>query len=117
MPEVPAPEQLEDWQISMRRVIAGLADRANHEDLETWVERPHPIDLLGNQLSSASLDHAMWFHRPLREDEWLLYTLESPSMSGARGLTTGRFYRRDGTLVASVVQEGLFRLRSEPDAD
>lgn len=73
--------------------------------------RPHPIELLGNQIESASLDHAMWFHRPLRADEWLLYTQESPSMSGARGLTNGLFYRRDGTLVASVVQEGLFRLR------
>ena len=71
--------------------------------------RPHPIDLLGDQIESASLDHAMWFHRPLRADEWLLYSQESPSMSGARGLTTGHFFQRDGTLVASVVQEGLFR--------
>lgn len=74
--------------------------------------RPHPIELLSNKIESASLDHAMWFHRPLRADEWLLYAQESPSMSGARGLTNGLFYRRDGTLVASVVQEGLFRIRS-----
>ena len=67
--------------------------------------------LLGDEIESASLDHAMWFHRPLRADEWLLYSQQSPSMAGARGLTNGLFYRRDGTLVASVVQEGLFRIR------
>ena len=72
--------------------------------------RPHPIEMLSDRIQNASLDHAMWFHRPLRADEWLLYSQESPSMSGARGLTQGRFFRRDGTLVASVVQEGLFRI-------
>jgi acyl-CoA thioesterase-2 len=55
--------------------------------------------------------HAMWFHRPFRMDEWLLYDVESPSANGARGLVTGRFYAQDGTLVASVVQEGLIRDR------
>jgi acyl-CoA thioesterase II len=73
--------------------------------------RPHPFGLLDGSTEMASLDHAMWFHRPLRADEWLLYSQESPSMSGSRGFTMGHFYRRDGTLVASVVQEGLFRLR------
>ena len=58
----------------------------------------------------ASLDHAMWFHRPFRADEWLLYDLMSPSASGGRGLGEGRIYRADGTLVVSVVQEGLVRL-------
>ena len=58
----------------------------------------------------ASLDHAMWFHRPFRADEWLLYDCSSPSASGARGLTTGRFFARDGRLVATVVQEGLLRV-------
>jgi acyl-CoA thioesterase II len=58
----------------------------------------------------ASLDHAMWFHRPFRADEWLLYDQESPSASGARGLAEGRIYRRDGTLAVSVVQEGLVRI-------
>jgi len=169
MPNMPPPEDLEDWQTNMRRVVAKLDDRKAHQNLAEWVERPraiesrhvepmdyfggvqppthdiwvrangtlpddlllhqcivayasdmtlidtaarpHPIELLGDQIESASLDHAMWFHRPLRADEWLLYTQESPSMSGARGLTNGLFYRRDGTLVASVVQEGLFRLR------
>ena len=60
-------------------------------------------------VSLASLDHAMWFHRPFRADEWLLYVQESPNAGGGRGLATGRLYRDDGTLVASVVQEGLIR--------
>ena len=72
--------------------------------------RPHPIALLDSKTEMASLDHAMWFHRPLRADDWLLYSQESPSMSGSRGFTMGHFYQRDGTLVASVVQEGLFRV-------
>ncbi|WP_328607839.1 acyl-CoA thioesterase II [Amycolatopsis sp. NBC_00345] len=59
----------------------------------------------------ASLDHALWFHRPFRADEWLLYDCTSPSASGARGLATGRFFAQDGTLVATVVQEGLLRVR------
>jgi acyl-CoA thioesterase-2 len=58
----------------------------------------------------ASLDHAMWFHQPFRADEWLLYDQESPSASGGRGLAEGRIFRADGTLVVSVVQEGLVRL-------
>lgn len=62
--------------------------------------RPHPIDLFDAGLETASLDHAMWFHRPLRADEWLLYSQESPSMSGARGLTNGHFFRRDGVLIS-----------------
>ncbi|WP_429034200.1 acyl-CoA thioesterase [Bradyrhizobium sp. I1.14.4] len=59
----------------------------------------------------ASLDHAMWFHRPFRADEWLLYAHDSPSAQGARGLTRGLIFKRDGTLVASVVQEGSVRER------
>ncbi len=58
----------------------------------------------------ASLDHAMWFHRPFRADDWLLYTCFSPTATGSRGLATGRFTRPDGTLVATTVQEGLVRL-------
>lgn len=58
----------------------------------------------------ASLDHALWFHRPFRADEWFLYDCASPSASGARGLATGRFFARDGTLIATVVQEGLLRI-------
>lgn len=58
----------------------------------------------------ASLDHALWFHRPFRADEWFLYDCVSPSASGARGLATGRFFAKDGTLIATVVQEGLLRI-------
>jgi acyl-CoA thioesterase-2 len=65
-----------------------------------------------DDISMASLDHAMWFERPFRADEWLLYSTRSPSASGGRGLATGRFYTRDGRQVCSVVQEGLIRVRS-----
>jgi acyl-CoA thioesterase-2 len=58
----------------------------------------------------ASLDHALWFHRPFRADEWFLYDSASPTASGARGLATGRFFAADGTLIATVVQEGLLRV-------
>jgi acyl-CoA thioesterase-2 len=57
----------------------------------------------------ASLDHAMWFHRPLRADEWLLYHQKSPSAQGARGLAEGNIYRQDGALAVTVIQEGLIR--------
>ena len=62
------------------------------------------------EVQIASLDHAIWFHRPARLDDWLLYDQNSPSASGARGLATGRIFTRDGTLVATVVQEGLLRV-------
>jgi acyl-CoA thioesterase II len=65
---------------------------------------------LGQDVMAASLDHAMWFHRPFRADDWVLCDYTSPSASGARGLATGRFFSRDGTLIANVVQEGLLRL-------
>lgn len=61
-------------------------------------------------ISMASLDHAMWFHRQFRADDWLLYVSSSSSASGGRGLATGQFYSRDGRLVASVTQEGMIRL-------
>lgn len=70
--------------------------------------RPHPI-AFDEELQLASLDHAMWFHRRVRADEWLLYAQESPSMAASRGFTTGRFFSRDGQLLVSVAQEGLFR--------
>ena len=59
----------------------------------------------------ASLDHALWLHRPFRADEWMLYSQDSPNLHGSRGLSRGLIYRQDGTLVASVMQEGLVRLR------
>ena len=75
---------------------------------------PHAISWFDPRFQMASLDHAMWFHRPFRADEWLLYVQESPSASGARGFAMGHIFRLDGTLAVSVVQEGLIRLRGRP---
>jgi len=75
--------------------------------------RPHGIHFIDEEYQIASLDHAMWFHRPFRADEWLLYDQESPIMANARGFTTAHLYTRRGELVCSVAQEGLFRKRVE----
>jgi acyl-CoA thioesterase-2 len=71
---------------------------------------PHGKTIFSN-LQVASLDHAMWFHRPLRFDDWLLFAQDSPSASGARGFNRGAIFARDGRLIASVAQEGLIRPR------
>ena len=71
----------------------------------------HGMTISDPRLQSASLDHTIWFHRRFRADEWLLYDQVSPSASGGRGLAIGRVFTQDGTLVASVAQEGLIRLR------
>jgi len=73
--------------------------------------RRHALTWFDPDLKVASLDHAIWFHRPFRADEWLLYEIESPNTGGARGLNFGYIYRPDGTLVASLAQEGLMRVR------
>ncbi len=72
---------------------------------------PHGRMVFDPDLQAASLDHAMWFHRPFRADDWLLYAEDSPSASGGRGFNRGNLFSRDGRLVASVAQEGLIRLR------
>ncbi len=72
---------------------------------------PHGVRISDPALQSASLDHTIWFHRPFRADEWLLYDQVSPSASGARGLAIGRLFTQDGRLVATVAQEGLVRPR------
>ena len=72
----------------------------------------HGTTIFDPSIQVASLDHAMWFHRPCRLDDWLLYTQDSPSASGARGLTRGNIFTRQGELVASVAQEGLIRKRA-----
>ena len=72
---------------------------------------PHGVMVSSPAVQSASLDHSIWFHRPFRADEWLLYDQASPSASGARGLALGRVFTRDGRLAASVAQEGLIRPR------
>jgi len=73
---------------------------------------PHGISYYTHNVQMASLDHALWFHRPFRVDEWLLYSFDSPTAQGARGLARGQIFSRDGRLVASTAQEGLIRLRS-----
>lgn len=73
---------------------------------------PHPVSAL--EMQSASLDHAVWFHRSFRMDEWLLFELDSPVASGARAVGRGLLYTVDGELVASCVQEGLLRPRPRP---
>lgn len=72
----------------------------------------HGFGLFDGRFQSASLDHAMWFHRPFRMDEWLLYSHESPSMSSSRGFAEGSIFTEGGRLVASVAQEGLLRRRA-----
>jgi acyl-CoA thioesterase-2 len=75
---------------------------------------PHGRTLFEKSIMAASLDHALWFHRPFRADDWLLYAQDSPNMSGARGFSRGQIFASDGTLVASVAQEGLVRERRQP---
>ena len=70
---------------------------------------PHDLPEGNHAVQMASIDHAMWFHRPFRVDEWLLYDQHSPSASGARGFAQGRIFTSSGALVASVAQEGLIR--------
>jgi acyl-CoA thioesterase-2 len=70
---------------------------------------PHGVSYFRDDIMMASLDHAMWFHRPFRADEWLLYSQSSPSASGGRGLAMGAIFRQDGVHAVSVVQEGLIR--------
>ncbi len=70
---------------------------------------PHGRTVFDRSIQAASLDHALWFHRPFRADEWLLYAQDTPNASGARGLSRGLIFSQDGTLVATVAQEGLVR--------
>jgi acyl-CoA thioesterase-2 len=75
---------------------------------------PHGVSRVNDDLVMASLDHAMWFHRPVRVDDWLLYSCDSPSSSGGRGLARGLIYDRSGRLVASTIQEGMIRVKKTP---
>jgi acyl-CoA thioesterase-2 len=87
-----------------------LAYASDFHFLTTALE-PHGVSWLTPGMQMASLNHAMWFHRPFRMDEWMLYVVDSPSASGARGLVRGHFFTRDGRLAASTAQEGLLRMR------
>jgi acyl-CoA thioesterase-2 len=97
----------------------GVSDQVLHRALMAFacdqlmlepVLRRHGLSWVTPGLSMASLDHAMWWHRPARVDEWLLYVQSSPSAQGGRGLTAAEVYAQDGTLVASIAQEGMIRL-------
>lgn len=90
---------------------AALAYASDYSLLGTAL-LPHGLAFLQRQVQAASLDHAMWFHREFRVDDWLLYVMDSPSACNARGLSRGSFFTRDGRLVASAAQEGLMRLQS-----
>jgi acyl-CoA thioesterase-2 len=97
----------------------GVSDQTLHRALMAFacdqlmlepVLRRHGLSWVTPGLSMASLDHAMWWHRPARVDEWLLYVQSAPSSQGGRGLTTATVYAQDGTLVASIAQEGMIRV-------
>jgi acyl-CoA thioesterase II len=75
---------------------------------------PHGRTLFEKDFMAASLDHALWLHRPFRADDWLLYSQDSPNLQGSRGFARGLIFKRDGTLAASVAQEGLIRERRQP---
>ena len=108
-------------QIVWMRAVSGLPDvPALHQCVLAYASDmtlldtsllPYGFTLFSPGLQLASLDHAMWFHRPFRADDWLLYIQDSPTASGGCGLNRGTVYRRDGALVASVAQEGLIRQR------
>ncbi len=98
--------ELEDDQVLQRVLLAYASDF----HLIGTVTLPHGISLLKGNLLMASLDHAMWFHRPVRIDDWLLYDCDSPSASGSRGLARGMIFNRSGKLVASTAQEGVVRV-------
>jgi acyl-CoA thioesterase-2 len=93
-------------QVLHRALMAFACDQLMLEP----VLRRHGLSWVTPGLSMASLDHAMWWHRPARVDEWLLYVQSSPSSQGGRGLTAAKVYAQDGTLVASIAQEGMIRL-------
>jgi acyl-CoA thioesterase-2 len=102
-----AIEKLPDDQLTHQAVLAYASDYG----LLGTALLPHGVAPRSPALQLATLDHAFWAHRPFRADDWLLYAMDSPAAAGARGFTRGAFYTRDGTLVASVAQEGLMRPR------
>ena len=92
---------------------AVLAYASDHGLLGTAL-LSHGLSIWSPGMQLASLDHSLWMHRPFRVDEWLLYSMDSPVSAGARGFVRGSIYKADGTLVASVAQEGLMRMRPTP---
>ncbi len=117
------PERLPPEKHIWIRAVDKLPDTVSlHQNLLAYVSDyellgtstlPHGVLYGRNMVQMASLDHALWFHRDVRVDDWLLYTFDSPNAAGARGFARGQFYTKDGVLVASVAQEGLFRVLDE----
>ena len=120
----PKPPRAHSWF----RAAAPLPDIADHPSLHRAViayasdytllgtsALPHGLSWMRGELVGASLDHAIWFHRPARADEWLLYATDSPWSGSGRGFNRGRIYDRAGNLVASVAQEGMMRRREKRD--
>ena len=101
-----AVDRLPDDEALHRCLLAYVSD---FNLLDTAL-MPHGVSSMAESLIMASIDHAMWFHRSVRVDDWLLYSTDSPSASGARGFARGNIFSRDGRLVASTSQEGLLRL-------
>lgn len=102
-------ERLPDEPEIHAAILAFISDM----DFMSVSMHPHGPELVDLTIQGASLDHAMWFHRPFRADEWLLFAKESPAASGARGFVRGSFFDREGRLVASVAQECLIRPREK----
>jgi acyl-CoA thioesterase-2 len=119
-PNILEPQHTEPLRYIWLRAVDRLAaDEALHRCLLAYVSdfnlldtatMPHGRPAPPHQLIMASIDHAMWFHRSVRVDEWLLYATDSPSASGARGFARGSIFSADGRLVASTAQEGLIRI-------
>ena len=101
-----ANEALGDSQAMHQAVLAYASD---YHFLSTSLQ-PHGVQITDRNLAIATIDHAMWFHRPINMNEWLLYSMESPASGGARGLVRGQLFNQQGELVASTMQEGLMRI-------
>lgn len=96
-----------------RRIHQYLLGYASDLNFLPVALQPHGKGFLERDMQVATIDHSMWFHRPFNLNEWLLYSITSPSASGARGFVRGEFYNQQGELVASTVQEGVMRQREE----
>lgn len=113
------PDKLEPIQNTWIRITEDLPDdQDTHKAALAFASdlgfmatciRPHGVSFMNGDLAGASLDHAMWFHRPFRVNEWLLYAQDSPSSAHATGFNRGNFFNQKGELVASTAQEGLIR--------
>ena len=117
------PQQQEPEQHIWFRALGDLGeDPCRHQTVLAYMSDfallgaallPHPYTGASKNMQMASLDHALWFHRPFRADDYLLYSMDSPSSGGARGFSRGSFYTRAGELVASTAQESLLRLQQD----